>query len=194
MTFRYMLAAACHLTLLTLAPFNRWQDWQWMCCLQIITILIMNQVTAVYTAIIVSFLFKNVITKLWCWYYVAEWTLPVVESCYVTVTLFMFYLYSSEYLPVLGYFICYNLIGVVLVHMEYRTCEEQLRYFWPFSTGYGRMKLPAPAFSISLLCNFYCPLVRHIHLSYEKHLLALYVCPSTCINSAVTGQIWYWRL
>jgi hypothetical protein len=36
--------------------------------------------------------------------------------------------------------------------MEYKTCEEQLRYIWPFGTGCGRLKLPA--FSISLLCNF----------------------------------------
>lgn len=54
---------ACHLTLLTLALINRWQDWQWMCWLQIITVLVMNQVTAVYTVIIVTFLSKSVVTK-----------------------------------------------------------------------------------------------------------------------------------
>ena len=38
-----------------------------MCWLQIITVLIMNQVTAVYTVIIVTFLSKNVITKTLVW-------------------------------------------------------------------------------------------------------------------------------
>ena len=53
--------------------------------------------------------------------------------------------------------------------MEYKTCEEQLRYIWPFGTGCGRMKLPALTFTISLLCNLYCQLVRHIHVRLRHY-------------------------
>ena len=73
--------------------------------------------------------------------------------------------------------------------------KNQLRYIWPFGTGCGRLKLPALAFSISLLCsNSYCPLVRHIHVSHGKHPLASCVCPFTYMNPSLTGQIWEWRL
>jgi len=58
---------AYHLKLSTLTLINRWQDWQCMCWLQIITVLIMNQVKAICTVIIVTFLSKNVITKTLVW-------------------------------------------------------------------------------------------------------------------------------
>ena len=131
----------------------------------------------------------------WCGYYVTKCTVIYSRKllCDFHICLCFICLVLNTCLC-LGPFICYKLIAVVLIHMEYKTCEEQLRYVWPFGTGCGRLKLPALAFIISLVCNFYCPLVRHIHVSHEKHPLALYVCPFTCIIPSLTGQIWYCRL